>query len=101
MWEGDEVVEKIEQATRLAIDQTTGAAVIQAKNNHPWQNRTGTLEGSYEMRPAVSDGKTVKGKWGSFDVKYAAPVEKDFPALRPAADVEYPKLAERIRANLG
>ena len=97
-WQGDEVLDTVTRATLLAIDQTTAAAVIHAKSNHPWINRTGTLEGSYQMREAVLEGATAIGEWGSFDVNYAAPVEVKMPALRPAADVEYPKLAGRIEA---
>jgi hypothetical protein len=95
-WKGDELLDKVSKATALAIDQTTAAAVIHAKSNHRWNNITGTLEGSYQMREAKLDGDEITGEWGSFDVNYAAPVEVKSPALRPAADVEYPKLAGRI-----
>ena len=95
-WKGDEAAEKVIAAAKLGLDQTAGAAVIHAKSNHPWINRTGTLEGSYQMKPSQQDGETVSVEWGAFDVNYAAPVEEKYPALRPAADVEYPKLAGRI-----
>lgn len=101
-WKGDEVVAKVEAATKLAIDQTTAAAVNRAKSEHPWKNRTGTLEGSLQMRSARAEGLQIRGEWGSFDVNYAIFLELGtanmpaMPYLRPAADAEYPRLAERI-----
>ncbi|MGH7851155.1 MAG: hypothetical protein ACREOP_12725, partial [Thermodesulfobacteriota bacterium] len=95
--------------------QTMSAAVIHAKQNHPWVNRTGTLEGS--IRPVVAAhkaGSEFIGLWGSVDVEYALYLElglgfnlvagaasfgkgkRAYPFLRPAAEVEYPKLADRI-----
>ena len=77
--------------------------------------------------PAHETGKGVRGVWGSRDVRYALAQELGAvikpvraralqfrteagnfvtvkqvriparPALRPAADIEYPKLADRIR----
>ncbi len=104
-WFGDKVEKKMEAAVKKAIDETTAAAVIHAKQNHSWQNQTGTLEGSIQMRSAASSSGKVTGQWGSFTVKYAIWLEIDtankpaMPYLRPAAAVEYPKLAGRIRAN--
>ena len=51
-WEGEELLAKVERAAKLGVDQTTAACVQHAKSNHPWQNVTGTLEGSIQMRPA-------------------------------------------------
>lgn len=114
-WKGDEVQKKMEACIKKGINQTMSAAVIHAKKNHPWQNRTGTLEGS--IRPVVAarkEGDEFVGLWGSVDVAYALYLElglkfnlvkgaasfgqrrRAFPFLRPAAEVEYPKLAGRI-----
>lgn len=114
-WKGDEVQKKMESCIKQAINQTMSRASIHAKNNHPWVNRTGTLEGS--IRPverARKKGDEFIGVWGSVDVNYALPLElgfsvnsvvgvpafgktkKAWPYLRPAADAEYPKLASRI-----
>lgn len=106
-WRGDEVAGRVAAAAKLAVDATTAAAVTHAKQNHPWQNVTGTLEGSLQMRGAeiVSDGDIV-GQWGSFDVEYAIFLELGtavmpaYPYLRPAADAEYPKLFMRLRAAM-
>lgn len=105
-WNGPLVAARVAEASKLAIDEITSLAVKHAKDNHPWQNRTGTLEGSLQMRPAEHEGLRVVGRWGSFTVEYAIFLEigtvhmEAMPYLRPAADATYPLLAGRIRANL-
>lgn len=89
-------------AAKAGIDQTMAEAVQSAKSNHPgWQNRTGTAEGSIQMRPAEVSGNVVRGTWGSFDVKYFIHLEMIDSTLRRAADNAYPKLQQRIRENFG
>lgn len=101
-WRGDDVVKRTMAAARRAVDQTTADAVVDAKTSHPWRNRTGTLEGSIQLRPARAVGSTVTGLWGSFDVNYAKFLEADpdWEFLQPAANRQYPKLAGRIRQAL-
>lgn len=101
-WRGDEVAEKVIAASVLAVDQTTAATVKHAKENHRWSNRTGTLEGSLQMRPAEQIGTKIVGHWGSFTVAYAIYLElrPEYAWLRLAADAEYPNLASRIKAAL-
>jgi hypothetical protein len=70
-WRGRRVAAKVLAATKLAVDQTTSQAVRHAKDDHPWQNQTGTLEGSLQMRPAEPEGRKIVGRWGSFSVRYA------------------------------
>lgn len=102
-WRGKEVVAKVKTAAARGIDQTTALCVNGAKSEHQWVNRTGTLEGSTQMRPAVIKGASVIGRWGSFSVNYAIFLETDprFIFLRPQADRHYPGLAALIRANMG
>lgn len=106
-WRGDEVAARVGAAAKTAVDRTTAAAVTHAKQNHPWQNVTGTLEGSLQMRGAEVQGAgEIVGTWGSFDVEYAIWLEigtsvmPPYPYLRPAADAEYPKLFMRVREAL-
>lgn len=100
-WLGGDVRDRVHDAARQGIDETTAAAVIHAKSNHPWSNQTGTLEGSLQMRPAEVQGDIVRGQWGSFTVLYAIYLELGgWAYLRPAADAEYPKLAGRIKAAM-
>lgn len=111
-------------------NETMAAAVVHAKRNHPWRNRTATLEGSIDIvRFAEASAKGVTGTWGSRDVAYALihelggvikPVRAKAlvfeidgetivtgqvtmparPYLRPAADAVYPTLAGNIRKHL-
>lgn len=98
---------KVQAAMLRAVNDTTTAAAISAKQNHGWSNRTGTLEGSYRFEPAeVVSTDHVRGRFGSFDVKYAIFLElgtryirADY-TLRRAADAEFPKVGERLRRQL-
>ncbi len=103
-WKGKQVKQKMVLAQITGIDIVLKASVIQAKLNHTWINRTGKLEGSvgvYEFARRVIAG--VRGVWGSRKIVYAIFQEigtSKMPArpfLRPAADVQYPKLAGHIR----
>ena len=125
-WKGDALMAKMRKAQRFGVNKTMATTVEQAKRNHAWRNRTGTLEGSVsiiEFATPISTG--FRGEWGSKDVRYAlihelggriVPVRGRFlkfrvegnfvsvtsvniparPYLRPAADAIYPQLAENI-----
>ena len=102
-WHGDKIKAKLQDAQRLAIDETTGACVEPAKNRV--RVKTRILQGSIQFRPARREGSRTVGRWGSFDVNYALWQEiitfsraGHQPYLRPAAAEEYPKLAARVRA---
>lgn len=123
-WKGGAVISKVQRAEIRAVNTTMAAAVLNAKQNHGpgahsqgrFQTRTASLERSIRI---VEAAKRIlggaKGTWGSTDTVYARRIElgfqgKDrkgrvvdapaFPFLIPAAQTEYPKLAERIRAAL-
>ena len=100
-WNGDKIITDMAKAAKLGVDQTLAACVVHAKENHKWDNRTGTLEGSIQMREAIGVGTRIYGRWGSFTVNYAIHQEIMNPFLTPATDVEYPKLAQRIREARG
>lgn len=102
-WRGRQVADRVKGSAARAIDATTALCVAGAKSEHRWQNRTGTLEGGIQMRPAVTVGPTVVGRWGVFDVNYAIYLETDpkYRWLRPQADRYYPGLAALIRRNMG
>lgn len=99
LWFGDRVRQRVMDAVTVGVNDTTAAAAIEAKSNHPgWQNRTGTAEGSIRQEAAQVDGSIVRGRFGSFDVAYMIWLElKHGSALRRAADVEFPALGDRIR----
>ncbi len=126
-WEGQKVTAKLRRAMVTGINRTMAAAVVHAKSNHDWENRTGTLEGSIDIVEFAQATPTgAQGTWGSRDVAYALihelggvikpvkakalsfEIDGEFvtvkqvtmparPYLRPAGDAEYPKLAGRIR----
>lgn len=102
-WRGREIKARAVRAAKIGIDETMADCVEDAKTYHPWQNVTGLLEGSIQMRPAQEEGHRVVGRWGSFSVEYAIYQELGTiymapnPFLRPAADMWYPELADRIR----
>jgi hypothetical protein len=106
-WRGPAIAAKAAAAARYGIDKTTSESVVYAKQNHEWQNVTGTLEGSLQMRGAVPEGARMVGRWGSFSVLYALWLEigtVNMPArpyLRPSADVNYPSLRRHIREGWG
>ena len=123
-WKGGAVIAKLRRAQIRAINTTMAAAVLHAKQNHGpgahgsgrFETQTASLERSIrivEVARRIVGG--VKGTYGSTDTVYARRIElgfqgKDakgrvvdaraFPFLVPAAQVEHPKLAGRIRAAL-
>jgi hypothetical protein len=100
-WLGKQLAAKIEKAEMGAIDETCGSCVPLAKDRVHVKTRL--LQGSIQFRPARREGNRIVGKWGSFDVVYALwqevlPEPRGKPYLRVSADIEYPKLAARVRA---
>ncbi len=113
-WNARKIRKEMDNAVKLAIDQTTAACVMHAKVNHPWTNRTRNLEGSIQMRAAKGKGDMITGTWGSIGL--AARTENSgynwylelgtqnmpaMPYLRPAAAAEYPNLPGRIKKARG
>ncbi len=100
-WRGPQVRAKAVAAAAEGIDAVMALCVREAKARVPV--RTGTLQGSIELRPARLIGEAVVGFWGSFIVLYALFVEMGTgrmharPYLRPAADANYPQLARKIQ----
>jgi len=123
-WKGGAVISKMQRAQITAVNTTMAAAVLHAKENHGpgahgagrFQTRTASLERSIRIVEAAKRIRGgVKGSYGSTDTVYARRIElgfqgKDskgriydqpaFPFMIPAAQVEHPKLAGRIRAAL-
>lgn len=120
-WRGEEIKRKMRDAQIEAVDATMAAAILHAKANHGagahgslrFETKTGELERSIRIVAQASpDGKGVRGRWGSVGLAYARRIELGFqgqdsagravdaveyPFLRPAAEVEHPKLADRVR----
>ncbi|WEK00597.1 MAG: hypothetical protein P0Y59_02580 [Candidatus Sphingomonas phytovorans] len=75
-WTGDAVKERLRKAQIRGVNATMGACVVEAKSNHPWQNRTTVLEGGIDVVDyAVPVEAGVTGTWGVRDVVYALMIE--------------------------
>lgn len=103
-WNGDAIEDRMVKAARKGVDVTTAEGANYAKEHHPWQNRTGTAEGSIQSRPAiVIEGGLVRGEFGSYGVDYFIWLEIGtnkmgaMPCLRPALDVVGKRLAGNIK----
>ena len=102
-WYGDRIKKRIDEAQRLGIDETTLACQDPAMSRV--RVRTGNLRRSIPRghQAARREGGRWVGRWGSADVSYALWQEigtarmSAQPYLRPAAQIEYPKLAGRIK----
>lgn len=71
-WKGDGLKDRVRAASMAAINKVMQNSVEHAKENHPWQNQTGVLEGSIGIAElAMPHATGVKGVWGSKDLKYA------------------------------
>ncbi len=103
-WNGDALKKRLSEAQRLAIDETTASCIEPAKDRV--RVKTRILQGSIQFRQAVREAGRWVGRWGSWDVNYALwqeiitfRIAGHQPFLRPAAEQEYPKLAERVKAH--
>lgn len=107
-WDGDQLLERVTRAAIAAVNDTTQAADDDASASHWWKNRTGNLELQTITESAKLIGSRVVGSFGTTysgtkGVRsgfYGLFLEYKFPFLRPAADRQYPTLAERIRGRL-
>lgn len=106
-WRGPQVKGAMERAIPKAMDDTTAAASIRAKQNHPgWRNRTGIAEGSIRGEPARRAPEGWLALFGSFGVDYFIWLEigargrAGDHTIGRAADVEFPKLPGRVREHL-
>lgn len=103
-WRGDEVAKRVRAAALAAIDETLEQAAQDARDNHWWRNRSGSLEGNIVVEPAKPDGRgRVSGRFGTSlrrEGFYGLFLERKHAFLRPAADREFPQLGRRIRVRL-
>lgn len=110
-WHGDELVKKVTEAARGAIDEVTDEAVEDAQRSHAWLARRGRrgLEGEIVSAAAHVEGARVTGRFGTTRRRgfhglfheEGTVHEHERPFLRPAADRHFPTLAARIRRRLG
>ena len=91
---------RLERAAMDGVDKTMAEAVNIAKRRVNVD--TASLQGSIKFEPAKMERDRAVGRWGSFDINYAAHQEfgrHGKPYLRPAAKIAYPKLNKNIRES--
>lgn len=103
-WRGDEVKRKYLNACIIGVNVTMAQSVEYAKGNHPWENRTTTLEKGIRIaQSATVKANRVTGLWGVVQVAYGKWLEKNpkWSWLRPTASIFHPRLVDNIKAALG
>ncbi len=107
-WRGDELVARVRNAARAAVDETVDEAAADARASHVWLNRTMQLEDEIvaehadpaDLNPTARFGSTRRrGFYGLFHEEGTVN-EFSRPFLRPAADRHFHALAEKIRRRL-
>lgn len=103
-WKGRAVETAVMTAAREAINETTEAAAEAAKRSHWWGRWSGRLEGAeikYEYARKTGPNRYT-GKFGATRIRgfYGLILEHKTPFLRPAADQEFPKVTQRIKARI-
>jgi hypothetical protein len=107
-WRGDELIARVRNAARAAVNETVDEAAEDARVSHEWQNRTLQLEEEIvsehadpaDPNPTASFGTTRRrGFYGLFHEEGTVH-EFERPFLRPAADRHFYSLAHRIRRRL-
>lgn len=103
-WRGEELLRRVSEASRAAIDETTAACVPLGQGLVHVD--TARLQSAIGAIPAEVRGDEVVGAYGvPHDPGYALPQEylpepQGKAYIRPAADQEFPKLGGRIAARL-
>lgn len=105
-WNASKILEGVRSAEVAAVEETAQACVSQVQGMR--QGRAANIE----SEGAQSTGQGASVKWGLFPepqgdpfwelfVEVGGPGHPGDSAKRRAADAEYPRLADRIRANRG
>lgn len=95
----------IQTAVAAAVATVTKEIAIQARQNHPFTNRTTNLENSIQALPVQIDGNMVNGAVNA-GMEYAAYVEygtsrsAPYPYLHPAVEANKENLINTIAAAI-
>jgi hypothetical protein len=105
-WKGDDILAKVRGAEPKAIEGVTGAAAAGVRSDHPgWHRRTGSGERSIVAEPVQIRGTSIVGAIG-FEIRPVLFQDRGFRshpgdrALERAADREFRKLVDRLRAAM-
>jgi hypothetical protein len=107
-WNGEQLLARMREAARAAIDDVTAEAAADASVSHFWVNRTGMLESRIVTEDATVAGAHVTGRFGTtrtlgfYGLFHEEGTVHEFarPFLRPAGDRAFPTLAARIKEHL-
>lgn len=112
-WLGGDMLDKVTQAAIAGVNETLEAAAEDARGTsmrlpphfaagHPWYDVTERVEDAVDVQPAQLNGIKVSGSFGATKRRgdYAFFLERLHPYLRPAADRNFPALAENIGKHL-
>lgn len=107
-WNGDALLQQVENAAREAVNETVDAARDDAKTSHEWVNRDMQLEDEIVSEHAVPDSLNPTARFGTtrrrgfYGLFHEEGTKHEFdrPFIRPAADRNFPSLPERIRRKL-
>lgn len=107
-WNGGQLLERVAEAARSAVDDVLEDADRAASVSHVWVNRTGQLEEEIVSEAAIVEGHTVHGRFGTTERRgfygwfheIGTVNEIARPFLRPAADATFPTLAGKIARRL-
>ena len=107
-WRGDTLLRRIRVAATEGVNETLEAAATDARSSHEWRNRTGQLEEEIVTEDAHDTDANPTGSFGTtrrrgfYGLFHEEGTEHEFarPFLRPAADRQFPSLAQRIRRRL-
>jgi hypothetical protein len=104
-WRGAEIGGRVNNASKVGIDQTMADCVAYTQQPPPpgpgAPHDTGWLKSQITFRPAIRQGGRLVGRWGNIDgPDYALVQEMKHSYLRRAGDALYPTLAARIRENM-
>lgn len=70
-WYGDKIKAKMNRAMAIGVNRTMAEAVLSAKENHAFTNRTTTAEKSIRIQTPAKDMQgMITGIWGSVSTKY-------------------------------
>lgn len=107
-WNGDALLERVADAARLSIDETTAETDADASSSHPWLNRSENLETHIETEAARRVGSRITGRIGYtrrsgfYGLFHDEGTTHEFarPTLRPSGDRTFPTLADKIARKL-
>lgn len=98
-WYGDEIKARMLRAAQMGVNRTMAVCVVEAKQTHPFENRTGTAERSLRIwKSAQVMGDHVFGIWGSVQTAYFKFLELNpkFATLVPTSARVYPILGRMV-----